>query len=66
MKHANLVGISMDPKITITAIPDGSEGNYSNSYAQLLGELQYLTNATSPNIAFVVNRLASYIVNPSL
>ena len=38
----------------------------SNSYARLLGELQFLANATRPDITYAVNRLAAYTVNPSL
>src|SRR6267142_5471940 len=56
----------MDLKTIIEANPDGTEGSRSNSYARLLGELQYLANATWPDIAFAVNRLASYMANPSL
>ena len=33
---------------------------------QLLGELQFIANAMWPDIAFVINQLASYIANPSL
>jgi len=46
--------------------PDGSEGNRSNSFARLLGELQFLANSTQPDIAFAVNQLAAYTANPSL
>ena len=31
-----------------------------------MGELQYLANATRPDISYAVNRLASYTANPSL
>jgi len=51
MEHANPVGMPLDPKAIMEANPDGSEGSRSNSYAQLLGELQYLANATHPDIA---------------
>ena len=66
MERANPVGMPMDPKTIIEANPDGTKGSHSNSYARLLGELQYLTNATWLDIAFAVNRLASYTTNPSL
>jgi len=66
MERANPVGMPMDPKTIIEANPDGTKGSHSNSYARLLGELQYLTNATWPDIAFAVNRLALYTANPSL
>jgi hypothetical protein len=56
----------MDPNVTLESNPDGDEGDRSNSYARLLGELQFLANATRPDIAFAVNRLASYTANPSL
>ena len=46
--------------------PDGNQGDRSNSYARLLGELQFIANATRPDIAFAVNKLASYTANPSL
>src|SRR6266850_444911 len=66
MERANPVGMPMDLKTIIEANPDGTEGSHSNSYARLLGELQYLANATRLDIAFTVNRLASYTANPSL
>ena len=66
MEQVNLVSMPMDPKTIIEANPDGTKGSHSNSYARLLGELQYLANATQLNIAFAVNRLASYTTNPSL
>jgi hypothetical protein len=31
----------------------------------ILGELQYLANATQLDIAYVVNRLAAYTANPT-
>ena len=56
----------MDPNDKIKPNPDGNEGSRSNSYAKLLGELQFLANATRPDIAYTVNRLAAYTANPSL
>jgi len=38
----------------------------SNDYAHILGELQYIANTTHPDIAYAVNRLASYTSNPSI
>lgn len=35
-------------------------------YARLLGELQFLANTTRPDIAYTINRLASYTANPSI
>src|SRR6202522_4711304 len=62
----NSVSTPLDPNIKLEPNPDGNEGNRSNSFARLLGELQYLANCTQPDITFAVNRLASYTANPSL
>jgi hypothetical protein len=62
----NSVTTPLDPNIKLEPNPDGGEGNRSNSFARLLGELQFLANCTRPDIAFAVNRLASYTANPSL
>lgn len=57
--------ITISQKVYIESIlklqpnPDGNEGNRSNSFARLLGELQYLANCTRPDISFTVNRLAA-------
>jgi hypothetical protein len=66
MEDANPVAMPMDPNMKLEPNPDGNEGSRSNSYARLLGELQFLTNATRPDIAYAVNRLAAYTANPSL
>jgi len=66
MERCNAVKMPLDPNTKIESNPEGNEGNKSNSFAQLLGELQYIANATRPDIAFAVNRLASYTANPSL
>jgi len=65
MDHANAVSMPMDPNVKLEPNPDGNEGNKSNSYARLLGELQFLANATRPDITYAVNRLAAYTANPS-
>jgi Reverse transcriptase (RNA-dependent DNA polymerase)/gag-polypeptide of LTR copia-type/Integrase core domain/GAG-pre-integrase domain len=62
----NSVATPLDLNIKLEPNPDGNEGNRSNSFARLLGELQFLANCTRPDIAFTVNRLASYTANPSL
>lgn len=67
MEYVNPVATPMDPNVKIELNPDGNEGeNWSNSNAKLLGELQFLANATWPDIAYTVNRLASYTANPML
>jgi hypothetical protein len=66
MESANRVAMTMDPNQRLEPNPNGEEGSRSNSYARVLGELQYLANATRPDIAYAVNRLAAYTANPSL
>ena len=66
LSKINSVTTLLDPNIKLVPNPDGNEGNQSNSFARLLGELQYLANNMRPNIAFAVNQLASYTANPSL
>jgi hypothetical protein len=66
LSDINSVSTPLDSNIKLEPNPDGNEGNRSNSFARLLGELQYLANCTRPDIAFAVNRLASYTANPSL
>ena len=62
----NAVSTPLDPNVTIEPNPEGNIGDRSNSFARLLGELQYIANATRPDISYAVNRLASYTANPSL
>jgi hypothetical protein len=66
MEYANPVAMPMDPNIKLMLNPDQIEGNHSNSFARLLGKLQFLANTTRPNISFAVNRLAAYTASPSL
>ena len=66
MEDANHVAMPMDPNIKLQLNPDGNEGNRSNSFAKLLGELRFLANTTRPDIAYAINRLAAYTANPSL
>jgi hypothetical protein len=66
MECANPVAMPLDPNSPLQPNPDGNEGDRSNSYARLLGELQFIANATRPDIAYAVSRLASYTANPSL
>lgn len=61
LSEINSVATPMDLNLKLQPNPDGNEGNRSNSFARLLGELQYLANCTRPDISFTVNRLAAYI-----
>ena len=66
LERANPVKMPLDPNVQLEPNPDGNEGDRSNSYAKAVGELQFLANATRPDIAYAVNRLASFTANPSL
>jgi hypothetical protein len=66
MLDADSVGTPSDPNIQLEPNTDGNEGDRSNSYARLVGELQWIANATRPDIAYTVNKLAAYTANPSL
>jgi len=66
LKRANPIGMPLNPNTPLEPNPDRNEGNRSNSYARLLGELQFLANATRPDITFTINRLASYTANLSI
>jgi len=64
--HCNPVSTPLDPNVQLVPNPDGEIGNHSNSFARLLGELQYVANMMRPDISYAVNRLALYTANPSL
>lgn len=66
MECANPVVMPLDPNVQLDANPDRNKRNRSNSYAKLLGKLQFLVNVTCPNIVYVVNRLVEYTANLSL
>src|SRR6266699_63833 len=66
MNDANPVGTPLDHNVQIEPNPDGNQGSCSNSYARLLGELQWAANMTRPDIAYAINKLATYTTNPSL
>jgi len=66
LERANPVAMPLDPNTPLVPNPEGNVGDRSNLFARLLGELQFIANATRPDIAYAVNRLASYIVNPSI
>ena len=66
LERANPASMPLDPNTPLEPNPEGGEGDRSNSYARLLGELQFLANATRPDITFAVNRLASYTADPGL
>jgi hypothetical protein len=66
LSRMNSIGTLLNSNIKLEPNPDGNEGNQSNSFTRLLGELQFLANSTRPDITFTMNRLALYTTNPSL
>jgi hypothetical protein len=66
LAKASPVRMPLNPNVKIEQNPDGNEGDRSNSFTQLLGELQFIANTTRPDIAFAVNQLASFTANPSM
>ena len=64
MDRANPVGMLLDLKVKLEPNSDESTSDRSNSYAQLIGELQFIANATRPDITYVISRLSSYTANP--
>ena len=66
MLAANPVRTPLEHNIQLEPNLDGTNHNRSNSFAHLLGELQWVANATRPDIAYTVNKLAAYTANPSL
>ena len=66
LDNASPVLMPLNPNVKITSNSNGNKGNQSNSFAQLLGKLQYLAISTCPDIAFTVNQLVSYAANLSM
>ncbi len=63
MDHANPVGMPLDLEVKLEPNPDGNTSNYSNSYVELIGELQFIANIMRPDIAYMISRLSSYTGN---
>jgi hypothetical protein len=66
MERSNPVATLLDLNVPIEANIEDSDNIQSNPFAWLLGELQYLANAMQLDIAFAVNRLATFTANPSM
>ena len=66
MLAANPVGTPLDLNVQLEPNPDDTSGNRSNSFACILGKLQWVANATRLDIAYAINKLATYTTNPSL
>ena len=61
LDHANPVGMTLDPNVHLESNPKGNTGDRSNAFVQTLGALQFVANATRPDIVYAVNKLAFYI-----
>lgn len=46
MQDANPVSTPLDPSTKLTSNPEGTNGDHSNTFAILIGKLQYLATAT--------------------
>ena len=66
MSKVNPVATPLDLNVKLIPNPDENEPNQSNSYAKLLGNIQFIANSTRSDISFAVNKLAAYTANPSL
>ena len=70
LQDANPVSTPMDPNIKLDALEgEASEDSedqllINHSYANLIRSLMYLTIATQPNIAYLVNKLIQYMLAP--
>jgi len=49
MENANPVKNPLDPKITLKPNSEGKNGDHSNTFACLIGSLQYFSTATCPD-----------------
>ena len=49
MLDVDPVTMPMDPNIKLVPNPDNNKINHSNSYAKLLGCLQFISNSTRPD-----------------
>jgi len=57
LEQCNAVSTPLDPHVILALKPEpeGNIGDRSNAYARLLGELEYIANATLPYIVYAVN-----------
>ena len=65
MENANPVRTPLDPKTTLEKNPDQGDNEIKNLFQSMLGSLQYLSIATRPDITYAINRLGTYMQNPS-
>jgi hypothetical protein len=67
LESANTVSTPLDSTERMKSVEKSSnKGDRSKNYASLIGSLMYAAIATRPDIAYAVNRLASYTANPDM
>ena len=66
MENANSVVMPLDPNIKIQLNPDENEGNRSNSFAKLLGELQFLALSQCDTPWYSTRRESTYCIHSKL
>jgi len=66
LKNSNSIKTPMDPKTQLFPNEEKQDPWNQNTYASLIGSLMFVAVATHPDIAYSVNRLASFTANPDL
>ena len=66
LEGANSVKTPADPKVQMFPNQEREQTCHQTEYASLIGSLMYAMVATWPDIAYAVNRLASFTANPDL
>ena len=66
LEGANSVKTPVDTKVQMFPKQEREEACHQTEYASLIGSLMYATVATWPDIAYAINRLASFTANPDL
>ena len=66
LEGANSVKTPMDTKVQMFPNQEREEACHQTEYASLIGSLMYAAVATQPDIAYAINRLASFTANPDL
>jgi len=63
---ANPVRMPLDSNVMLKPNLDGNVGDCSNLYMQLIGKLQFIANATRPDITHTISKLSAYTANPTM
>ena len=63
LDHTNQVRMLLDSNVHLESSLEGNNDDQSNAFTQSLGALQFVANTTRSDIAYAVNKLASYTAN---